>query len=68
MSEEKNIAIREEKKITIKLVKSMIGANERQVRTLHALGLRKMLQEVEHVATPQILGMVSKMQRWIEVK
>ena len=68
MSEEKSIALREEKKITIKLVKSMIGANERQVRTLHDLGLRKMLQEVEHVATPQILGMVSKMQRWIEVK
>jgi large subunit ribosomal protein L30 len=58
----------EEKKITIKLIKSMIGANERQVRTLHALGLHKRLQEVEHVATPQILGMVSKMQRWIEVK
>lgn len=57
-----------EKKITIKLVKSMIGANERQVKTLHALGLHRMLQEVEHEATPQILGMVSKMQRWIEVK
>jgi large subunit ribosomal protein L30 len=68
MSEEKSIALKEEKKITIKLVKSMIGANERQVRTLHALGLRKMLQEVEHVATPQILGMISKMQRWVEVK
>jgi ribosomal protein L30 len=46
----------------------MIGANERQVKTLHALGLRKRLQEVELVATPQILGMVSKRQRWIEVK
>ncbi|MDD3000516.1 MAG: 50S ribosomal protein L30 [Candidatus Riflebacteria bacterium] len=57
-----------EQKIKIKLVKSMIGANVRQVRTLHALGLRKMLQEVEHTATPQIMGMVSKMQRWIEVK
>lgn len=57
-----------EKKITIKLVKSMIGASERQVKTLHALGLKKMLQEVEHEATPQILGMVNKMQRWIEVK
>ena len=56
-----------EKKIKIKLIKSMIGATERQVKTLHALGLRKMQQVVEHVATPQILGMVSKMQRWIEV-
>lgn len=57
-----------EKRIKIKLIKSMIGANERQVRTLHALGLRKMLQEVEHTPTPQIMGMVGKMQRWIEVK
>lgn len=57
-----------EKKLKLKLIKSMIGANERQVKTLHALGLRKMQQEVEHVATPQILGMVSKMQRWLEVK
>ena len=56
-----------EKKIRIKLIKSMIGATERQIKTLHALGLRKMQQEVEHLATPQILGMVSKMQRWIEV-
>jgi len=56
-----------EKKIKIKLIKSMIGATERQIKTLHALGLRKMQQEVEHIATPQILGMVSKMQRWIEV-
>lgn len=57
-----------EKTIKLKLIKSKIGASERQVKTLHALGLRKMQQEVEHVATPQILGMVSKMQRWIEVK
>lgn len=57
-----------DKKIKIKLVKSMIGANERQVRTLKALGLNKLLQEVEHTATPQIMGMVSKMERWIEVK
>jgi large subunit ribosomal protein L30 len=57
-----------DKKIKIKLVRSMIGASERQVRTLKALGLKKMLQEVEHTATPQIMGMVSKMERWIEVK
>lgn len=57
-----------EKTLKIKLIKSMIGASERQINTLRALGLRKMQQVVEHVATPQILGMVSKMQRWIEVK
>jgi len=57
-----------DKKVTIKLIKSMIGATERQRLTLQALGLRKMQQEVEHVATPQILGMLTKIQRWVEVK
>ena len=57
-----------EKKVTVKLIKSMIGATERQRNTLQALGLRKMQQEVEHTATPQILGMLNKIQRWVEVK
>lgn len=57
-----------EKKVTVKLIKSMIGASERQRNTLHALGLRRMQQEVEHVTTPQILGMLNKIQRWVEVK
>jgi large subunit ribosomal protein L30 len=57
-----------EKKVTVKLIKSMIGATERQRQTLQALGLRKMQQEVEHNATPQILGMLNKVQRWVEVK
>ncbi len=56
------------KKVTIKLIKSMIGATQRQRQTLRALGLRRMLQEVEQVATPQILGMLDKVQRWVEVK
>jgi large subunit ribosomal protein L30 len=57
-----------EKKITLKLIKSSIGATVRQRRTLEALGLRKMQSEVTHDATPQILGMVDKVQRWLEVK
>ena len=57
-----------EKQITIKLIKSSIGATKRQKRTLIALGLRKMQHSVTHTATPQVLGMVNKMQRWLEVK
>jgi large subunit ribosomal protein L30 len=57
-----------EKEVTIKLVKSFIGANQRQRNTLRALGLRKMQQEVSQKATPQILGMINKIQRWVEVK
>jgi large subunit ribosomal protein L30 len=57
-----------DKEITIKLIKSSIGASERQKNTLKALGLRKMQQVVTHKATPQILGMVEKIQRWVEVQ
>jgi large subunit ribosomal protein L30 len=48
------------KRVKIKQIKSGIGRPERQKRTLQALGLRKMHQVVEHNATPQILGMVRK--------
>ena len=56
------------KKLTVKLVRSVIGANQRQRDTIRALGLRKMAQEVTHEETPQILGMITKVQRWVEVK
>ena len=59
----------ENKRITVRLIKSSIGATERQKRTLIALGLRRMHQEVTHDATPAVLGMVNKIQRWVvEVK
>ena len=54
-------------KIIIKQVKSRINRPERQKRTLDALGLRKLNQEVEKEATPQILGMVNKVSHLVEV-
>jgi len=56
------------KKIKIKLVKSPIGYNQRQKRTLKSLGLRKIRQTVEHDATKQILGMVAKIDHLVEVE
>ena len=53
--------------IKIKQIKSRIGRPKDQKRTLDALGLRKMNQEVEHNATPQILGMVRKIKHLITV-
>jgi len=35
---------------------------------LKALGLRRMNQTVEHVATPQILGMVNKVNHLVVVE
>jgi large subunit ribosomal protein L30 len=52
-------------KIKITQVRSGIGRPLRQKRTLQALGLRKMHQSVEHVATPQIMGMVNKVQHLV---
>jgi len=57
-----------EKKITVKLIKSAIGATVRQKRTIEALGLRHVQQEVSLPANPAVLGMVKKLERWLEVK
>lgn len=57
-----------EKQITVKLIKSFIGTTDRQRGTLQALGFRRMHQVIVHKATPAVLGMITKMQRWLEVK
>jgi large subunit ribosomal protein L30 len=55
-------------KIRITQIKSKIGKPERQKRTLEALGIKKMHHSVEHEATPQILGMVVKVQHLVKVE
>ena len=55
-------------KVKLKQIKSKIGATQRQKDTLIALGLRKINQEVEHESTPQILGMVRKVNHLITVQ
>ncbi len=55
-------------KVRIKQVKSQINRPARQKKTLTALGLRKLNQVVEHEATPQIMGMVNKVQHLIQVE
>jgi len=56
------------KKIKIKQVKSGIGRTLRQKRTLEALGLRKMQQEREMEATPQVLGMIHKVKHLLSIE
>ena len=56
------------KKIKITLVKSPIDRPERQKETLKALGLNKMNASREVEATPQILGMVRKVEHMITVE
>jgi len=56
------------KKIKITQVKSVIDRSERQKRTMIALGLKKLNATVEVEATPQILGMVTKVNHLIKVQ
>jgi large subunit ribosomal protein L30 len=56
------------KKIKITLVKSPIDRPERQKLTLKAMGLNKLNASREVEATPQILGMVRKMNHLIKVE
>lgn len=54
--------------IKIKQVRSIIKSPKVQKLTMEALGLRKINQVVEHDATPQILGMVAKVNHLVEVQ
>ena len=55
-------------KIKITQVKSAIDRPERQKKTLQALGLNKLNATKEVEATPQILGMVNKVNHLVEVE
>jgi len=56
------------KKIKITLVKSPIDRSERQKLTVQALGLNKTNSSKEVEATPQILGMVRKVNHLLKVE
>lgn len=56
------------KKIKITLVKSPIDRPERQKLTLKALGLGKTNSSKELEASPQVLGMVRKVEHLVEVE
>ncbi|WP_417359042.1 50S ribosomal protein L30 [Galbibacter sp.] len=54
-------------KIKVTQVRSQIKRPESQKRTLEALGLKGIGQVVEHDATPNILGMVKKVEHLVSV-
>ena len=55
-------------KIVVTQIKSAINRPKRQKLTLQALGLGKLNRSIEHEATPQILGMVNKVQHLVRVE
>ena len=54
-------------KISITLKSSIIGASKRQVATVKALGLGKIDSTVVHEDTPQIRGMIAKVNHLVSV-
>ena len=56
------------KKLKVTQERSIIGRPARQKRTIAALGLRRMHHTVEVVATPQILGMIRKVNHLVSVE
>ena len=55
-------------KIKIKKTKSEINRPGDQKKTLIALGLKKIGQVVEHEDTPNILGMLKKVEHLVSVE
>jgi len=55
-------------RLKITQVRSSIGRPGIQGRTLRALGIRKMNQTVVHRDTPQIKGMIFKVQHLVRVE
>ena len=55
-------------KIKITLVRSTINRTKKQKATVEALGLKKMHQTVEVEGTPQIMGMVNKVNHLLKVE
>ena len=54
-------------KLSITWVKSGIGYNKEQKRTLRALGFRRLNQSVIHDDTAAIRGMVNKVRHLVKV-
>lgn len=55
-------------KLKITQVKSVIDRPIGQKRTMAALGLRKLNHTVEHNNTPEILGMVRKVEHLLKIE
>ncbi|HAV55555.1 MAG: 50S ribosomal protein L30 [Aequorivita sp.] len=55
-------------KIKVTKVKSVIKRPKNQKRIMESLGLHKMNQTVEHEDTPNILGMINKVNHLVSVE
>lgn len=56
------------RKLRVTLTRSLIGLQPKHVRTLHALGLRRIRATVRHDDTPQIRGMLARVPYAVRVE
>jgi len=56
------------RKLKVTQVKSVIDRSKKQKDTMIALGLRKMNQSVVKEATPQIVGMLTKVKHLVNIE
>jgi large subunit ribosomal protein L30 len=55
-------------KVKITQIRSAIDRPKSQKRTIEALGLKRLHHTVEHQDTPQIRGMINKVQHLVKVE
>ena len=55
-------------KVRVTLVKSLIGRKKDHIATANALGLKKIGKTVEHNDTPQVRGMINKIDYLLNVE
>lgn len=56
------------KKIVVTQTRSAINKPRRQKATLVALGCKKLNRPIEKTATPQVLGMIARVQHLVKVE
>ena len=61
-------AKKKEKKIRIELVRSCIGRKPKHVKTVKALGLKRLHHTIEKEASPAVLGMVKSVAFMLKVE
>lgn len=55
-------------RLRITLVRSPIGRQYKQKRTVRALGLKRLNHSVEQRETPEIMGMIDKVRHLVKVE
>lgn len=58
----------EAEKISVRLVRSMIGRPEKQRLVLRGMGLTKLQKVVQLPDTPQVRGMLDKVQHLVRIE